>query len=76
MQTRLTHDIFQELQVLDKIFNTYNKSTANKAPYLIMLGSQVRSVFNLTILKHSHPICRLLDHFLSNSLLVIHMLSS
>ena len=76
MQTRLTHDIFQELQVLDEIFNTYNKSTANKAPYLIMLGSQVRSVFNLTILKHSHSICRLLDHFLSNSLLVIHMLSS
>ena len=76
MQTRLTHDIFQELQVLDEIFNTYNKSPANKAPYLIMLGSQVRSVFNLTILKHSHPICRLLDHFLSNSLLVIHMLSS
>ena len=76
MQTRLTHDIFQELQVLDEIFNTYNKSTAKKAPYLIMLGSQVRSVFNLTFLKHSHPICRLLDHFLSNSLLVIHMLSS
>lgn len=40
-----------------------------------MLGSQVRpSLFNLT--KHSHPICRLSDYFLSNILLVIHMLSS
>ena len=37
-----------------EIFNTYEKSTTNKAPYLIMLGSQVRSLLNLT--KHSHPI--------------------